>query len=222
MIWLFDIDGTLIRCGGAGSAAMASAMVAAFGVPGETSGIPFSGRTDFAITKDLFEKYEIPFTPECIQVFYAAYLQRLPETLAEKQGEIMPGAVRWLERLAEHPQCGLGLVTGNMRRAARIKMEFFGLWHYFADGGYGDSEMHRSAVVSDAISAMQVHAEQEVQQHEIWAVGDTPLDIQAARSHGINVVGVATGGHQKEELADHNPDHLVSSLVDDSLLDQIV
>ena len=52
-IILFDIDGTLVRTGGAGKAAMESALVEAFGVKELHDKVPYSGRTDVAIGRDL-------------------------------------------------------------------------------------------------------------------------------------------------------------------------
>ena len=53
--FLFDIDGTLISSGGAGKAAMEAALRSEFGVSEIRGRVPFSGRTDPAIARDLFE-----------------------------------------------------------------------------------------------------------------------------------------------------------------------
>ena len=53
-ICLFDIDGTLLNSGGAGQTAMERALAEVFQVQGPHDDIPAAGRTDRAITQDLF------------------------------------------------------------------------------------------------------------------------------------------------------------------------
>ena len=43
-------------------------------------------------------------------------------------------------------------------------------------------------------------------------VGDTPLDISAARGAGIESVGVATGHYSEDELRAAGADHVLGSL----------
>src|SRR5262249_7911692 len=62
-IILFDSDGTLVRTGGAGKAAMEGALVAAFGVAELHDKVPYSGRTDTAIGRDLLSVHGIDPTP---------------------------------------------------------------------------------------------------------------------------------------------------------------
>ena len=61
---LFDIDGTLISTGGAGKGAFELAMRDEFDVEGGCDGIPFSGRTDRAIVRDIFDRHGITDSPE--------------------------------------------------------------------------------------------------------------------------------------------------------------
>src|SRR6266545_4752572 len=77
-IILFDIDGTLVRTGGAGKAAMETALIAAFGIPELRDEVPYSGRTDTAITRDLLRVHGIDPTPENQRKLREAYLAHLP------------------------------------------------------------------------------------------------------------------------------------------------
>ncbi len=43
-------------------------------------------------------------------------------------------------------------------------------------------------------------------------IGDSPIDIMAARNAGVHVFCVASGNHSYEELRSHKPDHLISSI----------
>ncbi len=217
LVLLFDIDGTLIRAGGAGSRAMSWTLAETFGVQGSTSGITFSGRTDLAITRDLFAKHGIAFTQENIGEFYSGYLNHLPAALEASDGEVLSGARECLELLSAHGRSRIGLLTGNMRTAAFLKLAHFGLQHYFDFGGYGDETLDRDDVAAAAIDAANAHPSvPEITR--IWTIGDTPHDIACARSQQISVVAVATGSHGRDELARHNPDILLSDLSDPAQL----
>lgn len=226
MIWLFDIDGTLIQSGGAGSLAMGEALSHAFGAPKDTSGVSFSGRTDYAITRDLFEVHGIPVSSETMQVFWGAYLERLPKALSQCEGAVLPGALDWIRHIAADVKCSVGIVTGNMKAAAEIKLRHFGLAQYFDFGGYGDSSPDRNdvaaAAVADARRYLQEtakpNASSNVPNSKIWVIGDTPFDISCARSQSLRVIGVATGGFSIEELSGHSPDITLPSLADKSVL----
>jgi hypothetical protein len=52
-VLLFDIDGTLIRSGGAGKAAMEAGLKSAFGVTEIQDRVAYSGRTDPGIVREL-------------------------------------------------------------------------------------------------------------------------------------------------------------------------
>src|SRR5262249_41779167 len=68
-VCLFDIDGTLLASGGAGKAAMEAALTSEFGVRDVNHDVPFSGRTDQAIGRDLLRLHGIPATEKNWQRF---------------------------------------------------------------------------------------------------------------------------------------------------------
>ncbi len=75
---LFDIDGTLIRSGGAGKFAMEEALHSEFGVPEIIDRVPYSGRTDPSISFDLLKLHGIEPSLENILRLKRAYLGHLP------------------------------------------------------------------------------------------------------------------------------------------------
>src|SRR5262245_39744363 len=96
-VCLFDIDGTLFSIGGAGKAAMEAALYSAFGVRKIVGRVPYAGRTDRAIGRDLFRVHGIEETDTNWQRFVAGYLQHLPGCLARHQGRILPGIAELLD-----------------------------------------------------------------------------------------------------------------------------
>lgn len=220
-IILFDIDGTLVRTGGAGKAAMEAGLLAAFAVAELRDEVPYSGRTDTAITRDLLRVHDIDPTPANQLKLRESYLAHLPNSLTSKGGEICPGVPELLAAVAGKPGVVLGLLTGNVRTGARTKLGHFGLWDHFAFGGFGDEHFERDDVARSALASARVHVGRDVDPTDVWVIGDTPLDVSCARAIGAKAVAVATGWHPVEELAGHNPDLLFSDLSDHSRLLQV-
>jgi phosphoglycolate phosphatase len=213
-ICLFDIDGTLIASGGAGKAALEAALAEDFGIPRLIDKLELSGRTDCAIIRDLFRLHVIEDTPENWQRLLSSYLRHLPGCLASHSGRILPGIAELLACLAGRDDVALGLLTGNIRAGARVKLGHFGLFDYFPFGGFGDLHFDRDDVAREALAEVQRRFNGSVLPDRVWVIGDTPLDIRCARSIGARAVAVATGWHTLEELAEHRPDLLLTNLQD--------
>ncbi len=82
------------------------------------------------------------------------YLQRLRYYLPRRPGEILPGVKQLLEQLAALPQMATGLLTGNLREGARLKLQHYGLHDYFPFGGFGDKHANRDDVAREALAAV--------------------------------------------------------------------
>jgi phosphoglycolate phosphatase len=211
-VCLFDIDGTLIKSGGAGKAALEAALAEEFGVTRPIDKLELSGRTDRAILADLFRQHVIDDTPENHARLSAAYLRHLPRYL--HTGWVLPGIAALLAHLVQRQDVVIGLLTGNVRDGAKVKLGFFGLYEYFKFGGFGDLHLDRDDVAREALSEVRRQLNGAIHPERIWVVGDTPLDIRCARSIGARAVAVATGWHSLTELAEHRPDLLLTDLAD--------
>lgn len=206
-VLLFDIDGTLLNSGGAGQAAMEDALASAFGVTKQTEGIPVAGRTDRAITTDMLQFHDIPLTEQNWSRLYEHYLTHLPQRLGTRGGLVLPGVEGLLTTLAAEDGCLLGLLTGNFRRGAEIKLSHFELAQHFCCGGYGDHHHDRDDVAraakSDALRTLG-----RAEHDDVWVIGDTPNDVKCGRAIGARVVAVATGHYSEDELRATRPDFL--------------
>ncbi len=215
---LLDIDGTLILTGGAGQQAMGDAVAGRQQTQEWKEEIAFAGRTDRSIFLDFFRLYEVAETEANLTRYAHQYSKMLAEYLATHVGQVMPGVVEALECWVAHEQVHVGLLTGNLRQAAMLKLKHYGLANYFvADrrqvvGGFGDRHVNRDDVAREALSSAREHWHPQVDPSDVWVVGDTPNDIRCARAIGANVVAVATGGSSMEELASHAPDFTVPDL----------
>ena len=210
---LFDIDGTLLASGGAGKAALESAFTEIFGIALRVH-VPYSGRTDRAIARDLLSLHDVDPSMENWQKLLVGYLARLPDSLNNHQGRVLPGILALLQALQQHTDVALGLLTGNIRAGARVKLGHYGLYEHFAFGGFGDLHFDRDDVAREALAAIHSHIGPHVLPERIWVIGDTPLDVQCARAIGAKVAAVATGNHSYDELLASSPELLVRDFSD--------
>jgi phosphoglycolate phosphatase-like HAD superfamily hydrolase len=213
-VCLFDIDGTLLSSGGAGKAALEEGLADEFGIRGTMEKVVLSGRTDSAIVADLLRLSGLADTPDHRARLQAAYLRHLPSCLVRGCGKVLPGVQSLLQLLLARPDMAVGLLTGNTRAGARLKLGHFGLHPYFAFGGYGDRHHSRDDVAREALEDVHRHLGRTVDPCRVWVIGDTPHDVSCARAVGANAVAVTTGWHDRAELAACSPDLLLDDLSD--------
>lgn len=217
IVYLFDIDGTLVKTGGAGGDALLEAFSETFDVP-QPGEVPFSGRTDRGIAQNLFRLHDVEDTQFNWELLRVEYLKRLKHYLPRRHGEVLPGVTALLDQIAHHPNTATGLLTGNTRDGARLKLEHYDLWHHFSFGGYGDRHVDRDAVAHEAMIACREQLKRNIAPDQVWVVGDTPLDIRCARAIGARVVAVATGWHDRQRLEEAQPDLLVDDLTQTKMI----
>lgn len=225
MLLLFDVDGTLVRVGGAGRRSLERAFEALYGVAGALEGVRLDGATDRRIVREAFERCvgRAPRGPEEFDAVIDAYLGFLAEALGTigERYEIMPGAPRLAEAAAGSGRCAVGLATGNVEPGARLKLEPSGMNRWFAFGGYGSDAELRAELVARGIERGRAHAEASLGRtfvaEETFVLGDTELDVQAAHACGVLAVGVLVGCMRPDALVASKPDLLVDSLDDPRL-----
>jgi phosphoglycolate phosphatase len=211
VLYLFDIDGTLLLSGGAGARALERAFAARYGLEGAMAGVQLAGKTDPNIVEEVF-RARLERSPSAAELedILELYPRFLRAELASADGfRLMPAVVEVLDHLAGLPGVRIGLATGNIRAGAQAKLERAGLWHRFELGGFACDHRDRHRLVARAIErAGGVPADQVV------VIGDTPLDVAAARACGVWAVAVATGFISRAELAACAPDALFDTLAE--------
>ena len=210
---LFDIDGTLIRSGGAGEKAFARVAETEFGVRNGTARLHFAGRTDPSIVRDFFQQHGFEASAGNFRRFYDCYVFYLDHLLNQIDGQVLPGVHRVLDELkamTEPPT--LGLLTGNIRLGAQLKLTRYKLWHWFQTGGFGDDSEDRNQIAIVARARGDKLLGRPLRGEEILVVGDTPRDIECARAIDARVLAVATGTYSAEQLRKDSPDWTVNTL----------
>jgi phosphoglycolate phosphatase len=210
---LFDIDGTLVHTGGAGIKAFARTFATEFGIPDGVERIRFAGRTDVSLVREFFNLNGITPTEEHFRQFFDSYVFWLDHILAQSHTQACPGICEFIAAIRALPQPpAIGLLTGNIRLGAEIKLRHFDLWKEFEFGGFADDHEERDQIAAAAHRRGNRVLRRELRGEEILVIGDTPLDVRCGRAIGARVLAVATGGAKLEELQPHNADWTVADL----------
>lgn len=210
--YLFDIDGTIISTGGAGMRSMDRAFEGLLGFFGAQGSRDYSGRIDHDIFCDVIHQHrgENPSKDE-LQFVKEKYIEFLKEELKKTNAfKVMPGIPEWLALLKEDTDAVVGLATGNLELAAKIKMDHAVLAEYFAFGGFGDSARDRVIVIKDAMEKARQTAPEPIKM--FYVIGDSKNDIVSGRRAGAITVAVATGRASVDELVKHQPDYIFENL----------
>jgi phosphoglycolate phosphatase-like HAD superfamily hydrolase len=212
LVWLFDVDGTLLLTQGAGRDALSLALRDQFGVEDDLTGIPFAGRTDTLILADVLRRHGLDFHDGDRERFWDRVTAHMRALMDPPRGGLLPGVRSLLDTIGAEPGWVRALLTGNVGEMARIKLEAFGVYDAFAWGAFGDEAPDRNELAKLAVRrAAERHG---VTPERCIVVGDTEHDIACARAAGARVVAVATGSQSMQVLAAHRPDLLLGNLDD--------
>lgn len=212
---LFDIDGTLIDTGGAGARSWAWAFERLFDKKVDIAEHSTAGMTDPAIGRATFkEVMEREPTGAELMRLMASYQAVLPDFVASSEDyRVLDGVRELLKELTEEG-IALGLTTGGLEAAAHAKLGRAQLNHFFLFGGYGSDSEDRVELTEAAIGRGERLLGHALDPRQVAVVGDTPLDISAAKGAGVVSVGVATGKYNLDELRATNPDHALPDLTE--------
>ncbi|MEE8524007.1 MAG: HAD family hydrolase [Thermoanaerobaculia bacterium] len=213
---LFDIDGTLLRCGPQVRPLFTDALVEVFGSYGDPDETSFAGKTDPMIALELVraaglgDDEILPRLPEVRR----RYVDNLERGLRREGMCLLPGVVDLLERLAARDDVVLGLLTGNWRRGADVKLSRFELGRFFPFGAFGDDAIDRRDLVPVALARAAAASGRQFAPEQTLIVGDTAFDVDCARASGVPSLAVTTGFATADRLAEAGADWVFSDLVE--------
>lgn len=220
---LWDLDLTLLDPAGFGTRMITPALADLLGRD-PVMGASFAGRTDRAILTDLLEINGIGVDDDEVVLSLMDAVARRCETLGEDLlaggGGPLPGAHEAVAALAADPRLHQGIVTGNMRRTALLKLRLCG-FDGLPDpglGAFGDHHADRAHLVRDALAAARAHGV-DVTPGRSVVVGDHVHDVRGARAAGAVCVAVATGRVSADDLRAAGAHTVLPDLTDpDALL----
>ena len=220
-ILLFDIDGTLVSTGGAGAVAWRQAFEELHGIPADIGKFTEAGMTDPDVGAKTFEAvlHREP-TPHELAQLIQRRLEHLPDAVADSEGyRVLPGVPERLKQLSRDGHL-LGIITGNGDGAAHVKLERGDLNRWFTFGAYASAGLARPDIVREAVQRGEAMLGEDVPNAEIYVIGDTPLDIQAAHAADCTAIAVATGRYDVAALEEAGADHVLETLAEELPLTQ--
>ena len=211
-ILLFDIDGTLIRTGGAGIRAMSRSFKEVMGWEQALAKISPAGLSDRLIANLISQKIQGQDMSAVDQAeVFKVYFKHLRTELKNniEQYKILPGIKKFLDFFSLQQGYLIGLGTGNLEEGARIKLEFGKLNRYFKFGGFGSDSQKRPEILNMAVKRAQDLLGTTISPDQVVIIGDTQHDIQAAKAIGARSIAVATGPLKVSQLFTFSPDVVV-------------
>ena len=211
-IILFDVDRTLVHDGYAGKIAFEQAFRELFGVDHQFR--IMAGKTDSSILLEAIKEKNIPEDRSGIDGFKDLYHRLLAGHInRDLPGKrIFAGVGPLLEELAGNKETRLGILTGNWKKAAYIKLSHFGLDKHFGFGAFGDDAVARNDLYSFAVN--RCGSISDLDPRDVVIIGDTPSDMQCALVNSCRSLGVATGRFSAQDLILYGADHAVDDLTD--------
>ncbi len=215
---LFDIDGTILWTDGVGRRAIHTALREVFGSIGP-SDYWFDGKTDRQIVRDLMrlDGHADEGIDQRMDLLLGRYVECLASELrqVDLRASVLQGVPELLDALEARDDVILGLLTGNVEPGARAKLLAVGVDpDRFEIGAYGSDHEYRPALPAIAQQRTRELLGFNVPGGDVVVIGDTPADIECARSVGARAIGVATGRFPVEELERHGAAAVFRDLTD--------
>lgn len=171
------------------------------------------GSLDAHIMAEAVEMVGVSPSPDQFEEFQRRYFEYL--TAAAPTGILLPGVGELLDELEGRDDVVLGLVTGNYKESARIKVDGLGLrFDRFKVGAFGDRKTTRAELVREAIEQAEKLFGIPFPPKNVIVIGDTLKDIDCARKNACRIIAVASGWTGRDELAPADPDLLLDDLTD--------
>lgn len=199
IIALFDIDGTLLRAGGAGRRSVELALgevLDRLECDVSLESVEFAGRTDPWIVRTALTQYGVTADDGLIHEVLRRYVTHLPRELELAAAfEVLPGVLSLLAELSARDDVLVGLGTGNTEPAAYAKLARGGLDSFFSFGGFGSDHTDRAELLRAGLERGLERTGDRQGRARVVVIGDTPYDVAAAQAIGAHCVAVSTGGY---------------------------
>ncbi|MCF8336585.1 MAG: HAD family hydrolase [Bacteroidales bacterium] len=165
-----------------------------------------------ALTEANLNRYYIKqYLNKCIDTI----IEKFADNLDDYYAEPLQGVKNLLDIFRAKGEL-IGLVTGNIEKVARMKLNKAGIMDYFEFGGFGNEDILRSKLIRNAIDKASSSSKFQ-KKDNVYYFGDSPKDIQAAKEANVYSVAVATGVYDVNELKEHQPDILIEEYSDSSI-----
>jgi len=219
-LFLFDIDGTLIFAGGCPRIYFSRIFMELFQQDLRFIAKDFLGRTDSFIIRQALKKLGYSNRPDLEALIVRRFIALMNDEFIHcPDSTLVPGVREFLEWCNTQEDLYLGLITGNLRPSAYIKLEKFGLDAYFESGGFGDDSIERNELSRLAVQRAEKLYDAVFFPEDVYVFGDTPHDVACAHAWNYQCVGVASTESRVRPLLESQPQWIIRDYNDSGLID---
>ncbi len=201
MIILFDLDGTLIDS--------TEAILESFDVACKTFGTAVPDEE--SIKAEIGHPLDVMFATLGVEEMHVdAHVQAYKmhyQKISCAKTVLLPEAREAVELASQHAV--LGVVTTKTAKYSKELLEHMGLMHYF-DILIGREDVENPKPHPEPI--LKALSKLQSKRNIHWMIGDTPMDILAAKAANINSVAVTCGYADESVLLEHTENLSKSAL----------
>ncbi len=217
---LFDIDGTILNLKlGLAYNIFVDTINEVYNIGINQSNLPtFHGKTDLQILADIELSFDLApaFLTAGATNLWGLLFEKFKLVITQENIELLPGILELINILSSHDEYALGLVTGNFKQNAYLKLQANSLDRFFPFGGFGCDNPNRNQLPKLALERARdlglIAA--DVSEKNAIIIGDTLHDINCGKDNNIPVLAVATGTVKRHVLQELHPDYLLDDLRD--------
>ncbi len=126
-----------------------------------------------------------------VDVYKAHYRKR-----SKPMTKLLPNAKEAIEEASSFAR--LGIVTTKTARYSRELLEHMGIMEFFEVLIGREDVKNPKPHPEPILKALKMMG--NIEQKNVWMIGDTPLDLNSAKEAGVKAIGVLSGYATKEEL----------------------
>ncbi|QOR61720.1 HAD family hydrolase [Sulfurovum sp. ST-21] len=192
MTILFDLDGTLIDS----TEAILESFDVSLSMFGEVLPDEASIKAEIGYPLDVMFR-TLGVSEERVWDHVAAYKQHYRKISCEKT-VLLPNALEAVTLAREHAT--LGIVTTKTAEYSREMLEYMGIMHHF-DVLIGREDVTHPKPHPEPV--LKAISKLKADRNRCWLIGDTPMDICAAKAADIQSVAVTCGYADEKKLSEY-------------------
>ncbi len=212
-LFLFDIDGTIISPGNVARKLLDKIVLDSFKQSPNLHYDDVAGSTDPIIVETaLLRIGEKEPLSQSINFVLNLYQNELKEVFnSSKAPFVYDDSIQLLNKIKNDGHF-FGLLSGNIKKAAKIKLSKFNLWSQFPFGVFGEDARNRDDLVWAAREKAWDVLQESFQFEDIILIGDTVADADAASVNGAKSIIVCRIPDKKTQLEKSNATIIVDDL----------
>src|SRR6056297_2041062 len=190
ILFLFDVNGTLLKKKEKNSIAYSETLKDMFNIKKPLENIETTARSDLKVFKEFLNNHEISYTSTLYNEFLLHYKKILQYYKNQNIWERNKGSKNFIKYI----------------------IQSVNLWKYFEIGGFGEDGMTRNEIAENTVSKAQNYYNKTFD--NIFVIGDTEKDIEAAKYINSKIISIANNKKDYTILKKGKPDYLVNDFED--------